>query len=159
MRAAGTGSPEGEAELCWLAGFCLVVDLKCRFVETVAYPMGSALHILCNTLLARNVVCCIFVLCCCYTIITLFLWRQLASLFVMLDSAGDQVWNLRQYTSITPGLWLLNYRIVIYALGEYSVVNSCSGEGDCCFDWLGRFSLPRNRNRIFYVARVTKLHE
>ena len=28
-----------------LAGFCLVVDLKCGFVETVAYPLGSALYI------------------------------------------------------------------------------------------------------------------
>ena len=84
----------GRGGLCWLAGFCLVVDLKCGFVETVVYPMGSALYILCNTLLARNVVCCIFVLCCFYTIITLFLWRQLASLFVMLDSAGDQAWHV-----------------------------------------------------------------
>ena len=62
----------GRDGLCWLAGFCLVVDLKCGFVETVAYPMGSALYILCNTLLARNVVCCIFVACCFYTIIILF---------------------------------------------------------------------------------------
>lgn len=78
MRAAGTGSAEGEAGFAgwlagWLAGFCLVVDLKCGFVGTLTYPMGSALYILCNTLLARSVVCCIFVPCCFYTIITLFL--------------------------------------------------------------------------------------
>jgi hypothetical protein len=63
----------GRGGLCWLAGFCLVVDLKCGFVETVTYPMGFALYILCNTLLSRSVMCCIFVRCCFCNIITLFL--------------------------------------------------------------------------------------
>jgi hypothetical protein len=144
---SGNGFCVGRDGLCWLAGFCLVVDLKCGFVETVAYPMGSALYILCNTLFARSIVCCIFVPCCFYTIITLFLWRQLAS-FVMLDSAGYQAWNLCQYTSIMLHYMIIELLNCYVCLGEYSGVNNCSDEGACCLDWLGLF---------FNVNWVTKL--